>query len=133
MSANTGAGEEVSFVRTYAVTGGRSRPRHPLSLETTLEAGRGRFGPDQVDECRQIVVLCRERRRTVAELAGRIGRPVTAVKVLVSDLLDADALVLPVTAPYSSSDEGQDPQLLTAVVVGLRKKFRDATVYPQAG
>ncbi|MFJ3363581.1 DUF742 domain-containing protein [Streptomyces anthocyanicus] len=125
--------EESSFVRTYAVTGGRSQPRHPLALETTLEAGRGRSGPDQVEECRQIIALCRERQRTVAELAGRLGRPVTAVKVLLSDLLDADALVLPVTAPYSSSDDGKDPQLLTAVVVGLRKKFQNATAYPQAG
>ncbi len=109
------AAEESAFVRTYAVTRGRTKPRHLLALETVLEAGQGRPGPAQAEECGEILALCRERRRSVVELAGRLGRPVTAVKVLVSDLLDADALVVP-----------PDPVL-------CRYRRRVRSVYPTAG
>ncbi|MEV0694212.1 DUF742 domain-containing protein [Streptomyces sp. NPDC050388] len=131
------AAEESAFVRTYTLTGGRTRPRHLLGLETVLEAGPGRPGPGQAEECRQIVALCREHRRSVAELAGRLGRPVTAVKILISDLLDADALVVPLANPYASSGQDEDPrpttQLLAALSAGLKRKWPNAIAYPQAG
>ncbi|MGQ5596851.1 DUF742 domain-containing protein [Streptomyces sp. ESR1.13] len=122
------AAEESAFVRTYAVTRGRTKPRHLLGLETVLEAGRGRPGPAQAEECEEILALCRERRRSVVELAGRLGRPVTAVKVLVSDLLDADALVVPLTQSYAGS--GPSIQMLAAVSAGLKRKWPDAVAYP---
>ncbi|ALO97295.1 hypothetical protein SHL15_6258 [Streptomyces hygroscopicus subsp. limoneus] len=125
------------FVRTYTLTRGRTKPRHLLGLETVLDAGPGRPGPAQAEECEEILALCRERRRSVTELAGRLRRPVTAVKILVSDLLDADALVVPVTAPYAASDPDSDggpsTQLLAALSAGLKRKWPDAVAYPQAG
>ncbi|WP_416531622.1 DUF742 domain-containing protein [Streptomyces coelicoflavus] len=131
------AAEEATFVRTYTLTRGRTKPRHLLGLDTVLEAGSGRPGPAQAEECAEILALCRAHRRSVTELAGRLDRPVTVVKVLVSDLLDADALVVPVTAPYaasgSDSDAGPSTQLLAAVSAGLKRKFPNATRYPQAG
>lgn len=124
-------------MRTYTLTRGRTKPRHLLGLDTVLEAGPGRPGPAQAEECAEIFALCRARRRSVTELAGRLRRPVTAVKVLVSDLLDADALVVPVTAPYpasgSDSDAGPSIQLLAALSAGLKRKWPDAIAYPQAG
>jgi hypothetical protein len=130
------AAEDAAFVRTYTLTRGRTRPRHLLALDTVLVAGPGRPGPGQAEECAEIIALCRERRRSVTELAGRLRRPVTAVKILVSDLLDADALVVPVTA-YAASDAGADAgpstQLLAALSAGLRRKWPDAVVYRQAG
>ncbi|MFJ4695544.1 DUF742 domain-containing protein [Streptomyces sp. NPDC088766] len=137
MTGHGRAAEESTFVRTYTLTRGRTKPRHLLGLDTVLEAGSGRHGPAQAEECAEILALCRAHRRSVTELAGRLGRPVTAVKVLVSDLLDADALVVPVTAPYaasgSDSDAGPSTQLLAAVSAGLKRKFPNATRYPQAG
>ncbi|MDG9724144.1 DUF742 domain-containing protein [Streptomyces sp. DH41] len=129
------AAEESAFVRTYAVTRGRTKPRHLLALETVLEAGQGRPGPAQAEECEAILALCRERRRSVVELAGRLGRPVTAVKVLVSDLLDAGALVVPLTQSSADTGAGSGPstQLLAAVTAGLKRKWPDAVAYPQAG
>jgi hypothetical protein len=124
------------FVRTYTLTRGRTRPRHLLGLDTVLDAGPGRPGPGQAEECEEILALCRGHRRSVTELAGRLGRPVTAVKVLVSDLLDADALVVPVTAPYAAStdaDARPSSQLLAALSAGLKRKWPDAIAYPQAG
>ncbi|MDX3367615.1 DUF742 domain-containing protein [Streptomyces sp. ME02-6987-2C] len=129
------AAEESAFVRTYTVVRGRTKPRHLLALETVLEAGQGRPGPAQAEECEEILALCRGRRRSVVELAGRLGRPVTAVKVLVSDLLDADALVVPLPHPYADTGAGSGPstQLLAAVSAGLKRKWPDAVAYPQAG
>ncbi|THC52475.1 DUF742 domain-containing protein [Streptomyces sp. A1499] len=129
------AAEESAFVRTYTVVRGRTRPRHLLALETVLEAGQGRPGPAQAEECVEILALCRERRRSVVELAGRLGRPVSAVKVLVSDLLDADALVVPVPQSYADTgaESGPSTQLLAAVIAGLKRKWPDAVAYPQAG
>ena len=124
-------------MRTYTLTRGRTKPRHLLGLETVLDAGPGRPGPGQAAECEEILALCRQHRRSVTELAGRLRRPVTAVKILVSDLLDADALVVPIATPYAASGTDADAhpssQLLAALAAGLRRKWPDAIAYPQAG
>ncbi|MFF9808446.1 DUF742 domain-containing protein [Streptomyces coeruleorubidus] len=137
MTAHGRSAEESTFVRTYTLTRGRTKPRHLLDLETVLDAGPGRPGPGQAEECEDILTLCRERRRSVTELAGRLGRPVTAVKILVSDLLDADALVVSVADAYAASDADADERptthLLAALSVGLKRKWPDAIAYPQAG
>ncbi|GHH25802.1 DUF742 domain-containing protein [Streptomyces rubradiris] len=128
-------GEQSEFVRTYTLTGGRTRARHLLSVDTVLQGGPGRPGPGLPPECQEIVALCREHQRSVAELAGWLGRPVTAVKVLVSDLLDADALTLPISTAFTT-EEGKSrasTQLLVAAMAGLRKAFPDAVSYRQAG
>ncbi|MFE7124969.1 DUF742 domain-containing protein [Streptomyces sp. NPDC057617] len=126
-SARTAA----AFVRPYLVTRGRTRHRHLLSPETALEAGDGRAGPGLSEgEYRQITTLCRQRRRSVAELAGTIGLPLTATRVLISDLIDARVLVLSLTTPYTPSDSpaGDRPnrQLLEALRAGLALKWPDA-------
>ncbi|MER5440804.1 DUF742 domain-containing protein [Streptomyces sp. NPDC002790] len=137
MSGHERADEDATFVRTYTLTRGRTRPRHLLSLDTVLSAGAGRPGPRQAEECEQILSLCKEHQRSVTELAGQLARPVTAVKVLVSDLLDAEALVISVTSAYGSGDTDADERpttdLLTALAVGLKRKFPDAIPYRQAG
>ncbi|MEU6470226.1 DUF742 domain-containing protein [Streptomyces massasporeus] len=137
MTAHGRSAEESTFVRTYTLTRGRTKPRHLLGLETVLDAGPGRPGQGQAEECEDILTLCRERRRSVTELAGRLGRPVTAVKILVSDLLDADALVVSVADAYAASDADADERptthLLAALSVGLKRKWPDAIAYPQAG
>ncbi|WP_097955040.1 MULTISPECIES: DUF742 domain-containing protein [Streptomyces] len=137
MSTHGDAAEEASFVRTYTLTRGRTRPRHLLGVDTVLGAGPGRPGPGQVEECEEILALCGEHRRSVAELAGRLGRPVTAVKIIVSDLLDAHALVISVTDAYATSDADPDerpnPHLLAALAAGLKRKWPNAVAYSQAG
>ncbi|MEU4174855.1 DUF742 domain-containing protein [Streptomyces sp. NPDC026589] len=139
MSTHGDAAEEASFVRTYTLTRGRTRPRHLLGVDTVLDAGPGRPGPGQAEECEEILALCGEHRRSVAELAGRLGRPVTAVKIIVSDLLDAHALVISVTDAYATSEEDADadkrpnPHLLAALAAGLKRKWPDAVTYAQAG
>ncbi|MEV6949237.1 DUF742 domain-containing protein [Streptomyces sp. NPDC051172] len=119
-------GTDPAFVRPYLVTRGRTHARHWLSPETVLEAGDGRAGPGLSEgEYQQIMLLCRQRRRSVAELAGTIRLPLTATRVLISDLVDARVLVLPVTTPYTPTDSptGNRPtrQLLEALHAGLTR------------
>jgi hypothetical protein len=122
-----------AFVRPFLLTRGRVRARHLLSPETHLEVGLGRAGPGLMEgEYGQLVELCRERRRSVAELAGTVGLPLTAAGVLISDLLDARVLVLSVTDAYTpaadpESKAGDRPtsHLLEAVRAGLARKWSD--------
>ncbi|GHJ28558.1 hypothetical protein TPA0910_29910 [Streptomyces hygroscopicus subsp. sporocinereus] len=95
-----------------------------LSPETMLQVGDGRAGPGLLEgEYQQITQLCRQRRRSVAELAGTIRLPLTATRVLISDLIDARVLVLTVTTPYTPTDapvgNRPTPQLLEALRAGL--------------
>ncbi|MFH9612949.1 DUF742 domain-containing protein [Streptomyces pratensis] len=136
MSTHGDAAEDSAFVRTYTLTRGRTRPRHLLGLDTVLDAGPGRPGLGQAEECEEILALCRDHRRSVTELAGRLGRPVAAVKILVSDLLDSQALVISVTDAYGSdsdADERPTTHLLAALSVALKRKFPDAIAYRQPG
>lgn len=121
----------AAFVRPYLVTRGRTRPRHWLSPESMLKAGNGRAGPGQSEgEYQQIAELCRQRHRSVAELAGTVHLPLTAARVLISDLVDARVLVLCVSTAYtpSNSPTGNDPthQLLEALRAGLVRKWPEA-------
>jgi uncharacterized protein DUF742 len=119
--------EDSTQVRPYAVTSGRTQPHHLLSLESVLEAGLTEPAATQ-PEAAQILALCRSHRRSIAELSGSIRQPVPVVKVLVSDLLDARALRLPVTTSFYDSPTGPRPhtQLLEAVSAGLRNLWPNA-------
>ncbi|MGW2556577.1 DUF742 domain-containing protein [Streptomyces sp. NPDC001635] len=116
------------MVRNYTLTAGRTRPRYTLSLDSVLEAGPGRPGPALPEECTRIVSLCQQRRRSVTELAGTLGRPVSVVRILISDLLDARALRVPPSA--ASADPTR--QLLEALSAGLKARWPDAVSYAQA-
>uniref|UniRef100_A0AAU2ADT6 DUF742 domain-containing protein n=1 Tax=Streptomyces sp. NBC_00093 TaxID=2975649 RepID=A0AAU2ADT6_9ACTN len=119
----------AAFVRPYVVTGGRTRARHVLSPDTVLEAGQGRPGVSlTAEEYQQITSLCRQRRRSVAELAGTIRLPLAATRVLISDLVDARVLELsvtdtdaytPATAPDDPLGDRPSRQLLEKLRVGL--------------
>jgi len=122
-----------AFVRPYVVTGGRTRGRHLLSPDTVLEAGQGRPRAGlAAGEYQQITSLCRQRPRSVAELAGTLRQPLAATRVLISDLIDARVLELPVSdtdayIPASSPDDplGDRPsrQLLEKLRVGLYRRM----------
>lgn len=109
-------------VRPYTVTGGRTQSRHSatLALDTQLEPGDRPPPQHLAPEAHQIVRLCLTRRRTVAELSGRICQPVPVVQVLVSDLLDTRALR---TAPSTYSNS---PDVLRDVAAAMRRKWPDA-------
>ncbi|MDH6221492.1 DUF742 domain-containing protein [Streptomyces pseudovenezuelae] len=114
--------DTAGIVRLYALTDGRTRPRHQLSMDTVL--GPGPRAPQGLsEESARITELCQERTRPLVELAGMLGLHVTAVRILVSDLIDASALRLPVS---DTPGEDRDAQLLRAAVAGLKRNWAHA-------
>ncbi|MDH6222731.1 DUF742 domain-containing protein [Streptomyces pseudovenezuelae] len=114
--------DTADIVRLYALTDGRTRPRHQLDMDTVL--GPGSRSPQGLpEESTRIIALCQERTRPLVELAGMLGLHVTAVRVLVSDLIDAGALKLPVS---DTPGEDREAQLLRAVAAGLKRSWAHA-------
>ena len=121
--------EENQKARPYAVTGGRTRPRHTLRAVSLLVSAR----PEPADlapEARQAVDLCRAEQRSVAEIAGRLHLPIQVTKVLLSDLLDSGALAMRVSdvsfsASHTTLASPDQVQLLEGVLVGLRRMWPD--------
>ncbi|MFF7451588.1 MULTISPECIES: DUF742 domain-containing protein [unclassified Streptomyces] len=113
------AQERAGIVRLYTVTDGRTQPRHTLTLHTVLAAGP-RTPRDLPEESRHILALCRERSRPLVELAGTLSLHVTAVRVLVSDLIDAGALSLPIP---DGPGEDRDVAVLLRLSAALKSRF----------
>src|SRR5215468_8084089 len=105
------------LVRSFALTGGRGRPKNDaFDLLTYVvstdaaEAMRRQLHPEQ----RAIL----DRARTpasVAEIASYVDLPVGVVRVLLSDLAERDAIAMVDSQPSEPDDE-----LLQAVINGLQ-------------
>lgn len=105
--------------RPYALTGGRTRPRHSMRLDTLLMAQRGsppeRLGP----EAKAAIALCQREQRAVAEIAAVLKQPAQVTKIILSDLIDAGALIVAVP----DTIDPRSPQLLEALLGGIRHKW----------
>ncbi|WP_258052537.1 DUF742 domain-containing protein [Streptomyces sp. Ru73] len=115
---------DAEEVRPYAVTGGRTRPRHTLRLASRLAPAResptGALGP----EAEQAHALCCAEPRSVAEIAALLRQPATVTKIILSDLLDQGALRMAV--PDSAITDPRNADVLEACLAGLRRKFSAA-------
>ncbi|MEU9918833.1 DUF742 domain-containing protein [Streptomyces sp. NPDC051001] len=112
--------DTTAFVRPYALTRGRTRPRYRLRLESVMHPGTGRPGPGLPEECGQITALCRTRPRSVAELAGTLGCGLTPAKILISDLMAAHVIV-----PGAGGASDPDQALLLRLRAALTMKWLD--------
>ncbi|HWG13683.1 MAG TPA: DUF742 domain-containing protein [Streptosporangiaceae bacterium] len=85
----TGALLRSARVRPYAITGGRTRARLPLLLETLVSVPDYDIAVYQtlMAESREIYSLCRGV-RSVAEISAGLDIPLGVVRVLISDLAD---------------------------------------------
>lgn len=85
-----GTGRRSARVRPYALTGGRTRTRRPLLVETlvTSTGSDGRLERRLRPESWAIYELCATR-RSIAEIAAVLALPLGVVRVLISDLADA--------------------------------------------
>lgn len=112
--------DDVEHVRPYALTHGRTRPTRDLTLATLVTAGRSTAGSGSrlSPEHGQALDLCRNGPRSVAEIAGVLRLPVQVIKVLLSDLIDARSVVVPM--PATAADPA-DPLILEALLAGLRQ------------
>lgn len=115
--------EAGPVVRPYAMTRGRttSPGQHRLDLIALVVAEQHAedpetdhsLSPEHVD----IVGLCRDAPRSVAELAAGLDLPIGVVRVLIGDLVE-DGLVR-VTRPVPPA-ELPDESILRDVISGLR-------------
>ncbi|WP_446040121.1 DUF742 domain-containing protein [Streptomyces sp. SID1121] len=112
--------QEVHRVRPYALTGGRTRPRYRMRLESHLVTGPEAPPEGLSPEGATVLALCAAGPVSVVEIAGRLQQPALAVRILLSDLIDAGLvkLLVPQGGPVH-----QNPQLLEAVLAGLQHRF----------
>ncbi|TDB91856.1 DUF742 domain-containing protein [Actinomadura sp. 7K534] len=110
--------EELSL---YAITGGRTRPQHSMRLVTLLEVADPASAKGMAPEAVKAVELCRAGPCSVAEIAARIGLPIQATKIVLSDLIDSGALVMALPGPEASDHL----QLLEALRSGLETRLSD--------
>ena len=102
-------------VRPYTMTGGRTRTRAPLEIETLVQAAPDADRADQQAEHRVIGHVC-HRPISVAEVAARTTLPLGVVRVLLDDMARQGTVVL-----YASTGERPDRALLERVLHGLQQ------------
>lgn len=114
-------------VRPYVMTGGRTRARTELRIETLVSCTGGPGGPigsgstegpcDDVGERRSVLELCR-RPRSVSEVAALAEVPLGVARVLIDDLATEGRLRVHVGVDAAT---GPDLALLDRVLSGLRR------------
>ncbi|HWE90897.1 MAG TPA: DUF742 domain-containing protein [Pseudonocardiaceae bacterium] len=82
-------------IRPYTLTGGRTRTRHELLVETIISVPH--YDPSLRDglmpESRELYELARTK-VSIAELSALLTIPLAVVRVLVSDLADYGAIMI---------------------------------------
>lgn len=107
-------------IRPYAMTGGRTRPKIDLPLETLVRTNdRGRSVRHEVGtEERRILDLAVEP-LSVAEISAHLGVVLGVARVLVGDLVTSGRLDRS-NLPPAPSGGGPDVSLLERVLDGLK-------------
>jgi DNA-directed RNA polymerase specialized sigma24 family protein len=110
--------EAGPLVRAFALTGGRARTNTVFDLlahVVATDAARSMMG-GLPRELRDILTYA-DRPVSVAEVASHVDLPLGTVRVLLSDLLERDAIAIhePESVSYLPADH-----VLTAVINGLR-------------
>jgi Protein of unknown function (DUF742) len=105
-------------IRPYALTGGRTRTRHHLLVETLVSVPE--FDPVLADslmpESRMLYTRARQR-MSIAELSANLDLPLGVIRVLVSDLAGQNAVFIHPTA-YAYQN---NPRVLERILDGLKQ------------
>ncbi|WP_326648553.1 MULTISPECIES: DUF742 domain-containing protein [unclassified Streptomyces] len=113
--------ETGPLVRPYTVAGGRTRPaaEHTIDLMSQVTAVDPTGSEPRLDHARSsLLELVRREPRPVAEIAADADLPLTVVRVLLADLVDAG--LIRVSAPVTHAGLN-DPELLREIVDRLRE------------
>lgn len=105
-------------VRPYAITGGRTRPRHLLLVETLVSVPHydPQFSAGLMPEAKALYERAREK-ISVAELSAHLDIPLGVIRVLLSDLAAQEMVFIHPTGHAYSYDRG----VLERILDGLRK------------
>ncbi|MDA0567397.1 DUF742 domain-containing protein [Streptomonospora sp. S1-112] len=109
-------------IRPYTFTGGRTRSRHPLMVQTLVSAAdaNAEVPSSLLPESRRIHQMCRET-RSVAEIAAELKIPLGVTQVLLSDLADQGLVYIHPTITGHSPSENQ---VLERALRGLERLFQ---------
>ncbi|GAA3722780.1 hypothetical protein HDA32_000802 [Spinactinospora alkalitolerans] len=104
-------------IRSFSLTGGRTRSRSPLLLETLVSAiGVNTTGfTELTPEQRDIYLIC-EKAKSVTEIAASLKMPLGVVRILINDLADQGRVAIHATV---RSDESSHRNLLERILHGL--------------
>ncbi|MGM1065576.1 DUF742 domain-containing protein [Saccharothrix sp. Mg75] len=105
--------------RLYTITGGRSRVDAGSVDLVTLIVSESEPSPGMQSEHVRILRTCR-RPTAVVELSSDLGLPVSVVKILLCDLLDAGVVTARHPMNRRTPDELPSPELLKQVLIGLQ-------------
>ena len=95
-------------------TGGRTAPKHTLDLLTQVRSTRTR-SPREFDmDHAEVLIRCHTTALSVVELAGHMHEPPLIIKVLVSDLIDEQAVETVEPLDYSCGLTDEQLQILLA-------------------
>jgi hypothetical protein len=113
-------GEDASFVRPYAWTGGRTKSTVELRVETLLTAtDRARDGRFRLQAEHQSVAELCGRPRSVAEVASLMSVPLGVAKVLLGDMAELGLVTVHETA--QGGGNASHLKLMERVLSGLRR------------
>jgi hypothetical protein len=114
---------DSSLVRPYTATGGRTRASVQLDIATMVTSVRGARFTDGVGELggehSEVLLLCRSKPMSVAEVSAHLHLPRSVVKVLVSDLIKTGA----VQARSPQLTDAADIEVLEALLAGLKRRL----------
>jgi Protein of unknown function (DUF742) len=115
----------TGLVRPYAVTGGRTRPKLEIALESLVETTiRGRDGAaingGHGREHERIAALCSGQLQSLAEIAARMQLPLGVARVLIADMA-ADGLLAVYEPALLDDNDAVGTELLERVLSGLRR------------
>lgn len=105
-------------VRLYALTGGRTKPRHHLLVETLISVAHDapQSSATLMPESQALYELARET-ISIAELSARLTIPLGVIRVLISDLADKEMISIhPTGFAYQ-----YDRIILGRILDGLKK------------
>jgi Protein of unknown function (DUF742) len=105
--------------RLYTVTGGRSRADENSFDLVTLIVSECDSAAGMPSEYVRIIEMC-ARPMAVAEISAALRLPISVVKILLCDLVDAGQVTIRNPAAAAPA-QLPDPKTLKQVLVGLRK------------
>src|SRR5690625_279915 len=108
--------------RPHSCTGRRTRPPHPLLVQTLVSAADASVEPPSTlpPEAQRIHEMCRET-RSVAEISAALKIPLGVTQVLLSDLADQGLVYIHPTITGHSPSENQ---VLERALRGLERLFQ---------
>lgn len=117
------AADDTAVVRPYTLTGGRTKAKYPLELETLVSANAdaaatASVAPEQAEQ-NSIVRQC-QTPHSVAEIASSLRVPLGVARVLISDAADTGRVTVHKTLSGEEGDEAH-LMLMERVLSGLRR------------